>query len=387
MKDGNGASIVDHFQELVDPRLGRNKRHSLIDIVVLTVCAVISGAETWEDIEDYGKYKLEWLQRFIELCNGVPSHDTVRRVFIRLDPQSLQQCFFSWVDAVREQTEGDVVAIDGKTLRRSGDAASSKMPIHMVSAWAAENALVLGQQKTGEHSNEITAIPALLDLLKVKGCIVTIDAAGCQTAIAEKINKEKKAEYVLAVKGNQPNLLEEVSDFFVDTTEDDVAEQWLEKHKTVDKGHGRIEVREYYHSDEIAALPRVKEFYGAQSIGMVRSKRIIGEKESTQVRYYISSLPMDAQKFAHAVRSHWSIENTLHWTLDMSFREDDSRMRSGYSAENFAMMRRMALSLMKRDTTSKKSLKRRRKICWYDERYLERLLFNPHHLIEERPPA
>jgi predicted transposase YbfD/YdcC len=387
MENSNGASIVDHFEELVDPRLGRNRRHDLIDIVVLTVCAVISGAETWEDIEDYGKCKLKWLKRFIELSNGIPSHDTVRRLFIRLDPQSLQQCFFSWVEAVREQTEGDVVAIDGKTLRRSGDAASSKMPIHMVSAWAAANSLVLGRQKTSEHSNEITAIPALLDLLKVKGCIVTIDAEGCQTAIAEKINKEKKADYVLAVKGNQPNLMEQISDFFADTTEADVAEQWLQKHKTVDKGHGRIEVREYYHSDEIAALPRVREFHGAQSIGMVRSKRIIGEKESTQIRYYISSLAMDAEKFAHAVRSHWSVENNLHWTLDMSFREDDSRMRSGYSAENFAMMRRMALSLMKRDTDSKKSLKRRRKICGYADKYLEQLLFNSDQTLARCPPG
>ena len=386
MKDGKGASIVDHFRELVDPRVGRNKRHILIDIIVLTVCAVISGAETWEDIEDYGKYKIKWLKRFIELAHGIPSHDTIRRLFIRLNPDSLQQCFFSWVEAVREQAEGDVVAIDGKTLRRSGDAASSKMPIHMVSAWAAENALILGQQKTDEHSNEITAIPALLDLLKVKGCIVTIDAEGCQTAIAEKINKDKKAEYVLAVKGNQPNLLEEVSEFFADTTEDDVKEEWLQKHKTVDKGHGRIEVREYYQSDEIAALPRVKEFYGAQSIGMVRSKRIIGQKETTQVRHYISSLPMNVEQFAHAVRSHWSIENNVHWTLDMSFREDDSRMRSGYSAENFAMMRRMALSLMKRDTTSKKSLKRRRKICGYDDGYLEKLLFNSDQTLARCPP-
>jgi predicted transposase YbfD/YdcC len=380
MVKSGSASIVDHFVKLEDPRIGRNRRHKLIDIVVLTVCAVISGCETWDDIQEYGEFKLEWLRRFLDLPHGIPSHDTIRRLFIRLDPQSLQRCFFSWVEAVREQTEGDVVAIDGKTLRRSGEAASGKMPIHMVSAWAAENGMVLGQMKTSDHSNEITAIPALLDLLKVKGCIVTIDAEGCQTEIAKKI-REKKADYVLAVKANQPQLLEQTRDFFAPTTDEDIGEPWLEKYEDLDKGHGRIEVRECYHSDEIAALPRVKEFAGAKSIAMVRSTRIIGEKRTTQVRYYISSLEMDAEKLAHAVRTHWSVENGLHWTLDMSFREDDSRMREGYSAENFAMMRRMALSLMKRDIHSKRSLRGRRRACSYHNPYLEALLFNSDQTI------
>ena len=384
VKSGSG-SLMDHFVDLEDPRIGRNRRHKLIDIVVLTVCAVISGCETWEDIEEYGAFKLDWLRRFLELPHGIPSRDTIRRLFIRLDPQGLQQCFFRWVEAVREQTEGDVVAIDGKTLRRSGEAAGATMPIHLVSAWAAANGMVLGQMKTSEHSNEITAIPALLDLLKVKGCIVPIDAEGCQTEIAKKI-REKKADYVLAVKANQPQLLEQTKDFFDVTTDEDVGEPWLEKYEDLDKGHGRIEIRECYHSDEIAALPRVKEFAGAKSIAMVRATRIIGEKRTTEARYYISSLEMDAQKLAHAVRTHWSIENTLHWTLDMSFREDDSRMRQGYSAENFAMMRRMALSIMKRDIHSKRSLKGRRRICSYHDPYLEALLFNSDQTIEAIRP-
>lgn len=385
VKTGSG-SIVDHFVELEDPRIGRNRRHKLIDIVVLTVCAVISGCETWEDIQDYGDFKLEWLKRFLELPHGIPSHDTIRRLFIRLDPQSLQRCFFSWVEAVREQTDGDVVAIDGKTLRRSGDRASSKMPIHMVSAWAAANGMVLAQVKTGEHSNEITAIPALLDLLKVKGCIVTIDAEGCQIDIAKKI-RDKRADYVLAVKGNQPGLLEQIKDFFDDVTDEDIAEPWLEKYHDVDKGHGRVEIRECYHSDEIAALPRVKQFAGAKSIAMVRGTRIIAEKRTTQERYFISSMEMDAERLAHAVRTHWSVENGLHWTLDMSFREDDSRMREGHSAENFAMMRRMALSIMKRDTHSKRSLKGRRRICSYHDTYLEQLLFNSEETISQLRPG
>jgi predicted transposase YbfD/YdcC len=386
MVKSGSSSIVDHFVELEDPRIGRNRRHKLIDIVVLTVCAVISGCETWEDIQDYGDYKLEWLKRFLDLPHGIPSHDTIRRLFIRLDPQSLQRCFFSWVESVREQTEGDVVAIDGKTLRRSGEAASGKMPIHLVSAWAVANGMVLGQMRTSDHSNEITAIPALLDLLKVKGCIVTIDAEGCQTDIAKRIG-EKKADYVLAVKANQPHLLEQTKDFFDAVTDEDIGEQWLEKRHDVDTGHGRVEVRECYHSDEIAALPRVKEFPAAKSIAMVRSTRTIGEKETSQVRYFISSLEMDAERLAHAVRSHWSVENGLHWTLDMSFREDDSRMREGYSAENFAIMRRMALSVMKRDTHSKRSLKGRRKICSYNDRYLEQLLFNSDQTIAEVKPG
>jgi predicted transposase YbfD/YdcC len=290
------------------------------------------------------------------------------------------------MQAIREVSGGDVVAIDGKTLRRSGESAEAKLPIHMVSAWAAENSLVLAQVKTGEHSNEITAIPALLELLKITGCIVTIDAEGCQSAIAKQIGQQK-ADYVLAVKANQPQLLEQTREFFDDITTDDLEESWIESCRKIDKGHGRLEIRQYYHSDEIAALPRVKEFPGARSIGMVRATREIRGKGTTSVRYYISSLPMDAEQFARAVRSHWSIENSLHWTLDMSFREDDSRMRSGYSAENFAMLRRFAISLMKRDTTSKRSLKGRRRRCGYADQYLERLLFNSDETLARHPPA
>jgi len=384
MQERKSPSIIDHFTELEDPRIERHKRHSLIDIIVLTVCAVISGAETWEDIEDYGRYKEEWLVRFLALPNGIPSHDTIRRLFIRLDPSALQQCFLNWINAIREVTAGDVVAIDGKTLRRSADAATGKSALHMISAWGAANGMVLGQVKTDDHSNEITAIPSLLDLLKIKGAIVTIDAAGCQIDIAQKIRK-KKADYVLAVKGNQPTLLDDAQFAFEEVEQQDVDDGWVDYNKTVDKGHGRIEIREYYHTDEIAWSTRIKDFPGAQSFGMVKSTRIIGDKQTTETRYYISSLPMNAEQFGHAVRTHWSVENNLHWTLDMTFREDDSRMRTGYSAENFAMMRRIALSLVKRDTQSKRSLKRRRKICGYDNTYLERLLFNSDSEIARRP--
>ena len=385
MAEGS-SSLIDHFTEIVDPRIERNRKHNLLDIIVLTVCAVISGAETWEDIEDYGRYKEEWLARFLPLPNGIPSHDTIRRLFIRLDSDELQRCFLSWVSAVRGQTEGDVVAIDGKTLRRSGEQASGQSPLHMVSAWAAADGLVLGQRRTEAHSNEITAIPALLELLKIKGCVVTIDAEGLQREITEKIIA-KKADYVIALKANQPTVYEEVKYYFSDVDGEDVNDDWVTTHRTVDKGHGRIEIREYYHCDVVAWLPELAAFAGVRSIGMVKATREIGEKRSTERRYYLSSLPMDAKRFAHAVRTHWSVENGLHWTLDMTFREDDSRMRTGYSAENFAMMRRIALSLVKRDTTSKRSLKRRRKICGYDNEYLERLLFNSDSALARRPPS
>lgn len=383
----NGSSsLFDHFTEIADPRIERNRKHKLLDIIVLTVCAVISGAETWEDIEDYGRYKEKWLTRFLPLSNGIPSHDTIRRVFIRLDPAQLQRCFLSWVEAVRGETDGDVVAIDGKTLRRSAEQASGQSPLHMVSAWAAADGLVLGQTPTASHSNEITAIPALLELLKINGCVVTIDAEGLQREITEKI-VAKKADYVIALKANQPTVHEDVKYFFRELDREDLEEGWVTSHKTVDKGHGRIEVREYYHCDEVAWLPQLKRFAGARSIGMVKATRETAAGRSTERRYYVSSLPMDAERFAHAVRTHWSVENSLHWTLDMTFREDDSRMRRGYSAENFAMMRRIALSLVKRDTTSKRSLKRRRRICGYDNEYLERLLFNSDSVLAPRPPS
>ena len=384
MQGRKTPSIIDHFTELEDPRIDRHKRHSLVDIIVLTVCAVISGAETWEDIEDYGRYKQPWLTRFLVLAHGIPSHDTIRRLFIRLDPDALQQCFLNWITAIREVTEGDVVAIDGKTLRRSADEAKGKSALHMISAWGAANGMVLGQVKTADHSNEITGIPALLDLLKIKGAIVTIDAAGCQTEIAGRI-REKKADYVLAVKGNQGSLLEDLQFAFEEVQQEDLDDGWIDYARNVDKGHGRIEIREYFHTDEIAWSERIKDFPGARSFGMVKSTRIIGEKRTSETRYYISSLAMNAGQFGHAVRTHWSVENNLHWTLDMTFREDDSRMRTGYSGQNFAMMRRIALSLVKRDTHSKRSLKRRRKICGYDDSYLERLLFNSDTEIARRP--
>jgi predicted transposase YbfD/YdcC len=383
MGKNNSVNIVDHFRNIEDPRIDRRKRHTIWDIIVLTICAVVCGCETWEDIEIYGKEKQQWLKGFLTLPNGIPSHDTIRRLFIRLNPEQLQQCFLSWVEAIRRHTEGEVVSIDGKTARRTHDRSAGKNALHMVSAWASENRIVLGQVKTDEQSNEITAIPELLKLLELKGCIVTIDAIGCQTQIAQQI-REKKAEYVLAVKANRPDLLGELKYCFEESKEGASSqEDWYDYHRTFDKEHGRMETREYLITDEIDWLGAlVKGWADVKSIGMVRSRRVVGEEESSECRYYLTSLEANAEVFATAVRAHWGVENSLHWVLDMVFREDESRMRKGNSPENFAILRRIALNLVRRDTSSKFSLKARRKAAGWSNSYLERLLFAPDNAFE-----
>jgi predicted transposase YbfD/YdcC len=374
----DSSNIIEHFRNIEDPRIERNKKHLVWDIISLTICAVVCGCETWEEIELYGKEKHDWLSTILQLPNGIPSHDTIRRLFIRLNPEQLQQCFLSWVEAVRKSSEGEIVAIDGKTARRSHDRLLDKAPLHMVSAWAHENRLILGQVKTDEKSNEITAIPQLLKLLELTGSIVTIDAIGTQKEIAKAI-VEKKADYVLAVKANNPTLHEELQWFFGDIDlETDKTEGLIDTHRDVDKDHGRIEIRECICSEEIDWLkPSLKGWTDVRTIAMVKATRIIGEKESQECRYYLSSLEPNAELISTAVRAHWGVENSVHWVLDMVFREDESRMRMGNSPENFAILRRMALNLVRRDMGSKKSLKGRRKICGWNNQYLENLLFAP----------
>ena len=374
----DSSNIIEHFRNIEDPRIERNKKHLVWDIISLTICAVVCGCETWEEIELYGKEKESWLKTIFELPNGIPSHDTIRRLFIRLNPEQLQHCFLSWVEAVRKSSEGEIVAIDGKTARRSHDRLLDKGPLHMVSAWAHENRLILGQVKTDEKSNEITAIPKLLKLLELNGSIVTIDAIGTQKTIAEAI-VEKQADYVLAVKGNRPNLHEEVKWFFDDIDLDsDEKDGLVYSHRSVDKDHGRIEIRECVCSEEIEWLkPYVEGWPKVRTIAMVKATRIIGKKETDECRYYVSSLAPNAELISKAVRAHWGVENSVHWVLDMVFREDESRMRMGNSPENFAILRRMALNLVRRDASSKRSLKGRRKICGWNNQYLENLLFAP----------
>ena len=370
-----GTSILEHFSTLEDPRIERGKEHQLLDIVVLAICAVVSGAEGWEGIELFGQTRLAWLRRYVPLAHGIPTHDTLARVLSRVSARGFEECFASWVGACAAVTAGEVLAIDGKTLRRSHDRRSRQGALHLVSAWATSNRLVLGQRKTAAHSNEIEAIPKLLEVLELKGCIVTIDAMGCQTEVAAQI-VEQKADYVLAVKGNQGELYEELQEFFAIARAAQFRGVKHTYHETVDKGHGRIEVRRYWLSPVLSGLARPERWSKLKALGLVESERHVGEKVSIEQRYYICSFDRGAAVFADAVRRHWAIENSLHWVLDMTFREDESRIRRGEAPQNFAVLRRMAMNLLKRETTLNRSVKQRRMKAGWDEAYLGKVLFN-----------
>ena len=367
-------TLIEHFSSISDPRIDRCKLHNLIDILVIATCATICGAETWEEFELFGLSKIDWFKQFLQLPNGIPSHDTFRRVISRLDPRQFQQCFLEWVRSTYEITQGQVVAIDGKLSRGSRDVRAGKSAINMVSAWASENRLVLGQVKTYEKSNEITAIPQLLDLLEVAGCIVTIDAIGCQTEIAAKI-VEKEADYVLAVKGNQGSLYQDLIGYFDWAREDKFNETTYTTHETVDGHHGRIEVRRYYATEDIDWLRRKKEWKAIESIAMVESERTeLGKETTVERRYYISSMGADAKQIGKAIREHWSVENCLHWVLDVAFREDGSRIRKDHGPENMATMRHIGLNLLKQEKSLKVGIKSKRLKAGWDEGYLLKVL-------------
>lgn len=368
-----GAPIHEYFATVTDPRVDRTKLHLLMDILVIAICAVICGADTWVEIEAYGRAKEKWLRQFLLLPNGIPSHDTFARVIARLKPEELQQCFVRWMQAVSEVTEGEVVAIDGKTLRRSFDRATGKSAIHMVSAWASANRLVLGQQKVDEKSNEITAIPALLQLLELKGCIVTIDAMGCQKAIAQTIIKQE-ADYVLTLKANQGLLYEEVRRFFAWARQRQFADVPHAYYHTLEGNHGRVEERRYWLVADLSWLTAKSEWAGLQSLGMVERQRTVAGKTTVEVHYYLTSLAGSGPQFGEAVRTHWSVENGLHWVLDVAFQEDQSRLRRDHAAENFAVLRHLALSLLRQESTCTNGLKVKRLKAALDEDYLTRVL-------------
>ena len=364
----SSVSLVESFSYIDDPRSDSGKRHDLMDIISIAICAVICGAEGWADVELFGRSKYDWLKRFLKLPNGIPSHDTFGRVFSLIDPAQFQRCFVDWVKGISELTQGEVIAIDGKTLRGSYDRSRSRSAIHMVSAWAQKNSLVLGQVKVADRSNEITAIPRLLSMLEVSGCIVAIDAMGCQKEIASKIIKSG-ADYVLSVKKNQPQLYEDIAETFADGLEN-ISHDFSE---TVDKGHGRMEIRKCWAISETDYLDYVNEdsrWKSLSSIAMVESERRVDGETTIESRFYISSLPNDAERLLAATRGHLSIENSLHWVLDISFREDESRVREGSAPENLAVIRHMALNLLKQDRTVKASIKGKRKRAGWDNDFL-----------------
>ena len=369
-------AIENHFSKVTDPRKDRTKDHKLIDIISIAICAVICGAEGWTDIENFGNRKRLWLETFLELPNGIPSHDTFGRVFSMINAEQFQLAFFEWVWAVNDIIQGQIVNIDGKCLRGSDDKKLGKRAIYMVSAWAEANEIVLGQRKVDEKSNEITAIPELLKLLAISGCIVTIDAMGTQTNIAKTI-QEAKADYVLSVKENQGHLFEDISVLFAVDQANDFKYASFEYKKTVNKGHGRIEIRECWSTSNPAYLNlirRVENWVGLQSIAMVICTRIIGDKVTKDVRYYISSLPSNAERILHAVRKHWSIENKLHWVLDVALNEDHSRVRKDQAPENLAVLRHIALNLLKQEKTAKGGIHAKQLQAAWNEDYLLKVL-------------
>jgi predicted transposase YbfD/YdcC len=371
------ASILFYFTSVTDPRVERTRRHSLVDILVLSLCAVICGADSFCSIEHFGHARKAWLRTFLDLRHGIPTHDTIGRVFAALDPKALGEAFRRWAIAMARLTRGEVVAIDGKTLRRSFQEAGSSAFVHMVSAWATGNGLVLGQVKTEEKSNEITAIPQLLHLLNVKGCLVTTDAMGCQKQIAKDI-KGAGADYLLAVKDNQPTLNVEVMSIF-DHCRRDPKAFGVDFHETRDRGHGRTEIRRCWTTDMVESLSQGSEWEGLSSLVMIEAERTVAGTTSTDCRYFISSRKeFSAKEALQAAREHWGIENELHWVLDVVFREDDCRIRAGNAAENFAVMRHLSLNLFKSLKDSKLSIKiRRMSAAWNPDFLLKVLLAHP----------
>lgn len=370
------SKLVGYFVDLPDPRVAGRTDHDLLDIVILALCAVMSGAEGWDDIEAWGQEREAWLRRFLGLRNGIPGHDTIRRVFEALSPAELEQRFASWVGTVCPAVAGRVIAIDGKALRGSGSVGRGQRALHLVSAYAAEYGLTLGQRACAEKSNEITAIQELLPALALKGAVVTIDAMGCQTAIAEQII-QAKGHYVLAVKDNQPHLADALRGFFATLNQPGYPHRAANTFETLDKGHGRLETRRCVAVGELDWLDTMglrERWPGLASVACIESQRHIGDTLETDTRYVISSLPSQAARILHAVRTHWGVENGLHWCLDVTFGEDASAIRLRNAAHNFSFLRRLALNLFRSDTSRNMSLPRKRKTAAWNPDYLSHVL-------------
>ena len=375
MSGDEPISLMISFQDLPDPRVEGRCDHKLIDIIVITVCAVIAGAESWVDVESFGEAKQEWLRTFLDVPHGVPSHDTFGRFFAALDAEAFQTAFMRWVEGVFRVSRGQVIAIDGKTVRRSHDRTIGQDAIHMVNAWATHNGIALGQWQTDAKSNEITAIPPLLRQLNVAGCIVTIDAMGAQTKIAQAI-RDEKADYVLRVKDNQGHLHQDLQDWFAHADNVQFADMQHSYAETVNKGHGRIEIRRCWAISDPLAFEYIRNYEGwtdLQTIVRVQRERRLPNKTEINTAYYISSLPAEADSLLDATRFHWAVENSLHWVLDVIFREDDARVRVGHAAHNMAILRQLALNIIKKDQ-SKGSIRTKRFKAGLDVTFLENLL-------------
>lgn len=391
MRNVVDASIVKHFAALPDPRLTRTRRHNLLDIMVIALCATVCGAESFSAMADYGLSKEIWLRTFLELPGGIPSHDTFARVFARLDPEAFSRCFLSWIGAIQEKTQGEIVSLDGKRLRRSFNKATGNIGLHMVSAWSWHNRLVLGQVKTDDHSNEITAIPHLLSMLDVTGCIVTIDAIGTQKPIAQQIVAQG-ADYLLALKRNQPELYEDTQSYLDNWIargfrDEKDATQEHSYHQTFDGEHGRIETRRYWAMPVPDWIDSKHQWAGLRSIAVVEAERTVDGKTSVHRRYYITTLAPDAKRIGHAIRNHWGIENRLHWVLDMSFREDESRIRTSHAPQNIAALRHIALNLIRSEKRQQRSVKRKQLLAGWRNDYLEQILLNEELYFEQPRPT
>jgi predicted transposase YbfD/YdcC len=368
------VAVFTPFEDLTDPRVERSRRHELFELVVVALCGTLAGSDTWADIERFGNARIEWLRTFLRLKNGIPSHDTFGRVFSRLDPAGLLACIQQWLDEIGLEV-GKHIAIDGKTLRGSFDKAAGKNPLHLVSAWACEARLTLGQVATDAKSNEITAIPLLLELLDVKGATVTIDAMGCQKEIAEKI-VEREGDYLLALKENHPKLCEAVAAEFTAALEADVPPRELRRHVTVETNRGRRERREYFALPAPRSLPGFAEWANLVTLVMVIRTTIVNGRERGEVGYFLSSLPAKVKTLAKRIRQHWSIESQLHWVLDVTFTEDASRIRKQHAPQISAALRRLAVSILSRDTSLKDSLRGKRYSASLSTDILERILLS-----------
>jgi predicted transposase YbfD/YdcC len=384
MPNASRIPLKNQLAQLSDPRRKHKRQHELIDVLMIAVTALLCGAENFSHMAQFGKAKEAWLRTFLTLAHGIPSHDTFRRVFMLLSPAQFSAVFLRWTQSLRQAVGAEVVALDGKTLRRSFDSAKGQSAIHLVSAWASANGLVLGQIKVADKSNEITALPELLRALELAGCIVTVDALNCQKTIAKEI-QEADADYALALKGNHGTAHDEIKTFLdaaiaeafapkLPGAQPSAGAATLALHETVDKGHGRLETRRYYQSAALDWFTDRAAWAGLQTVGLVEATREVRGKQTVERRYYLSSLPLEVKTFARAVREHWGVENQLHWVLDVQLNEDQSRARSGHAAENLGLLRRLVLNQLRRDTRCQTGIKGKQLNASWDHAYLQSLL-------------